>query len=71
MVSKDAVGTPFFRSLRLLTVLCLFASPDYGGNRDGAGWKLLGFVDQHAFEPPFGYYDRDYPGFDATTGAKP
>ena len=24
------------------------------------GWKLLGFEDQHIFEPPFGYYDRDY-----------
>ena len=28
-----------------------------------AGWKLLGFEDLHAFQPPFGYYDRDYPGF--------
>jgi gluconate 2-dehydrogenase gamma chain len=63
--------TPFFRSLRQLTVLGLFSIPAYGGNRDGAGWKLLGFVDQHAFEPPFGYYDRDYPGFDAAPGAKP
>ena len=62
--------TPFFRSLRLLTVLGLFSSPAYGGNRDGAGWKLLGFVDQHAFEPPFGYYDRDYPGFDAAAGTR-
>ncbi|MGH8237656.1 MAG: hypothetical protein ACREXP_11635 [Steroidobacteraceae bacterium] len=33
------------------------------GNLDGVGWKLLGFQDQHIFEPPFGYYDRDYPGF--------
>jgi hypothetical protein len=27
------------------------------------GWKLIGFEDRHVFEPPFGYYDRDYPGF--------
>ena len=29
-----------------------------------AGWKLVGFVDQHAWEPPFGHYDRGYPGFE-------
>jgi hypothetical protein len=28
-----------------------------------AGWKLVGFTDMHAFVPPFGHYDRDYPGF--------
>ena len=55
--------TPFFDTTRLLTLLGLFSMPAYGGNRDGVGWKLLGFDDQHAFQPPFGYYDRDYPGF--------
>lgn len=55
--------TPFFERVRLLTIVGMFAMPKYGGNRDGVGWKLLGFQDQHIFEPPFGYYDRDYPGF--------
>jgi gluconate 2-dehydrogenase gamma chain len=55
--------TPFFERVRLLTLVGMFAMPKYGGNRDGIGWKLLGFQDQHVFEPPFGYYDRDYPGF--------
>ncbi len=55
--------TPFFDSVRMLTVIGMFSSPAYGGNRDAAGWKLLGFEDLHAFQPPFGYYDRDYPGF--------
>jgi gluconate 2-dehydrogenase gamma chain len=55
--------TPFFGRMRLLTLVGLFAMPKYGGNRDGVGWKLLGFQDQHIFSPPFGYYDRDYPGF--------
>jgi len=55
--------TPFFESLRLLTVIGMFSMPTYGGNRDGIGWKLLGFEDLHAFQPPFGHYDRDYPGF--------
>jgi gluconate 2-dehydrogenase subunit 3-like protein len=55
--------TPFFNTTRLLTLLGLFALPSYGGNRDGIGWKLIGFEDRHVFHPPFGYYDRDYPGF--------
>lgn len=55
--------TPFFDSMRLLTVIGMFSMPAYGGNRDNVGWKLLGFEDLHAFQPPFGYYDRDYPGF--------
>jgi hypothetical protein len=55
--------TPFFERIRLLTLLGMFALPKYGGNRDNVGWKLIGFQDQHFFTPPFGYYDRDYPGF--------
>lgn len=58
-------GQPLFESLRLLTILGLFASPSYGGNRDALGWQLIGFEDVHAFQPPFGHYDRDYPGFEA------
>lgn len=51
--------TPFFEQARTLTLCGMFCSPKYGGNRDGVGWKLIGFEDQHVFEPPFGYYDRD------------
>jgi gluconate 2-dehydrogenase gamma chain len=61
---RSVESTPFFVRMRWFTVLGMFAMPAYGGNRDGAGWKLLGFEDQHVFEPPFGHYDRDYPGFD-------
>ena len=59
--------TPFFDQARLLTLCGMFTSQKYGGNRAGAGWKLIGFEDQHVFEPPFGYYDRDYPGFTPQT----
>jgi gluconate 2-dehydrogenase gamma chain len=55
--------SPFFAQLHMLTVIGLLASPSYGGNRDGAGWKMIGFDDTHVYAPPFGYYDRDYPGF--------
>jgi gluconate 2-dehydrogenase gamma chain len=60
---KTVDQTPFFTSMKLLTLFGMFTMPAYGGNRDGAGWKLIGFEDLHAFQPPFGYYDRDYPGF--------
>jgi len=55
--------TPFFNTTRLLTLLGMFTLPAYGGNRNRVGWNLIGFQDAHAFSPPFGYYDRDYPGF--------
>lgn len=60
---KTVDRTPFFESTRFLTVLGMFSSPKYGGNFQGSGWKLMGFVDQHAFAPPFGYYDAQYQGF--------
>jgi hypothetical protein len=60
---KTVERTPFFDSVRTLTLLGMFSSPKYGGNHQGSGWRLMGFVDQHAFAPPFGYYDREYTGF--------
>jgi gluconate 2-dehydrogenase gamma chain len=60
---KTVDQTAFFDAARTLTVLGVLASPKYGGNYRGSGWKMLGFVDQHAFAPPFGYYDREYTGF--------
>jgi hypothetical protein len=45
------------RPARQLTMCGMFTNPPYGGNRDKLGWKLIGFEDQHVFEPPFGYYD--------------
>jgi hypothetical protein len=65
---KTVDRTPFFEATRLLTLIGMFTMPKYGGNRDGIGWKLIGFEDQHAFYPPFGFYDRDYPGFSVDTG---
>jgi gluconate 2-dehydrogenase gamma chain len=55
--------TEFFQTLRLLTLLGMFSSPKYGGNYNEVGWKSIGFVDEHVFTPPFGYYDAQYTGF--------
>ena len=49
--------TPFFEALRVHTITGFLAEPAWGGNRDKAGWKLIGFEDKWAWKPPFGYYD--------------
>jgi Gluconate 2-dehydrogenase subunit 3 len=63
--------TPFFLAVRRLTVLGLIALPKYGGNRDYAGWTLLGVENNHSWVSPFGFYDIDYPGFEPYPGTKP
>jgi hypothetical protein len=66
---RRAEHTPFFASLQQLTVLGALSMPAYGGNHNGLGWQLIGFQDLHAFTAPYGYYDRDYPGFSALESA--
>ncbi len=50
----------FFAQVRLHTIVGFFANPEYGGNRGKIGWSLIGFDDKFAWQPPFGYYDREY-----------
>lgn len=52
--------TEFFSTMRTLTMAGMFALPEYGGNRDHAGYQLIGFGHQHVWQPPFGHYDADY-----------
>jgi len=54
--------TDFFELLRTHTMYGFLGNPSYGGNRDRIGWKLIGFDDRMAYQPPFGYYDA--PGGD-------
>ena len=68
---KEVDKTPFFNAVRRLTLLGLIALPKYGGNRDELGWKLIGVIDNHVWEPPFGYYDENYAGFVPYPGTKP
>jgi len=51
--------TPFFNQIIFLTHCGMFALPSWGGNRDRAGWALIGFDNRHAWQPPFGYYDAE------------
>jgi gluconate 2-dehydrogenase gamma chain len=53
----------FFGTLRQHTIAGFLIDPDYGGNHDGAGWKVIGREREHMFQAPFGYYDQDYPGW--------
>ena len=57
MMMLKLVERPLFGTIRFLTLAGMFALPSYGGNRDEAGWRLIGFEDRHVWEPPFGYYD--------------
>lgn len=55
----------FFETLRQHTIAGFLIDPDYGGNHDGVGWKVIGREREHMFQAPFGYYDKDYPGWEA------
>ena len=52
--------TPFFETMRYLTIAGMFTMPALGGNRNEVGWQLIGFEDRHVWQPPYGYYDADY-----------
>jgi gluconate 2-dehydrogenase gamma chain len=52
----------FFFLARSLVVLGMVSDPSHGGNRDGIGWRMIGFEDDFTYQPPFGYYDRDEHG---------
>lgn len=69
---KAIEKSTFFRAVRTHTVLGFLSDPERGGNANRVGWKLIGFEDSFNYEPPFGYYDRDYPGWEASmkTGSK-
>lgn len=47
----------FFGLVRQHTIMGFFSNPQYGGNLNKIGWKLIGFEDAFVFQPPFGYYD--------------
>jgi gluconate 2-dehydrogenase gamma chain len=54
---KQIEKSRFFETVRTHTVMGFFSNPEYGGNHDLAGWKLIGFEDRFFYKPPFGYYD--------------
>ena len=71
---RNAGAQTFFGTVRQHTIAGFLVDPDSGrgGNIDGAGWKVIGRDPEHSFQPPFGFYDKDYPGWQpvAETGDK-
>jgi Gluconate 2-dehydrogenase subunit 3 len=58
-----STSNSFFQAVRIHTIVGFLVDPDSGGNRDGVGWKVIGRDPEHMFQPPFGYYDKDYAGW--------
>jgi gluconate 2-dehydrogenase gamma chain len=58
-------GQNFFETIRQHTIAGFLIDPDSDrrGNRGGTGWQVIGRAHEHMFQPPFGYYDKDYPGW--------
>ena len=58
---EDNQDTPFFQVMRMMTFAGFFGMSEYGGNKDGVGWQMLGMDPHaHAYVSPFGYYDAEY-----------
>jgi gluconate 2-dehydrogenase gamma chain len=78
-ILKSIEETPAFGMFRFVTVAGFLCNPEDGGNRDMAGWKLIGFDHVGTHTPPFGYYDAEYlaehaaarKGTKPATGTKP
>jgi gluconate 2-dehydrogenase gamma chain len=66
---SGAGGSPdFFQTITYHTTFGFLVDPEGGGNRDYAGWKAIGRDPAHSFSPPFGFYDKDYPGWQRDSG---
>ena len=51
--------SPYFGGLRWMAVAGMLANPEYGGNANKSGWKMIGFDDRFSWGAPFGAYDRN------------
>jgi gluconate 2-dehydrogenase gamma chain len=61
-----STGNSFFETIRATTIAGFLIDPDSDrrGNRDAVGWKVIGRDPAHMFQSPFGFYDKDYPGYE-------
>jgi len=69
--SRPTAGSSFFETIRAATIAGFLIDPesDRRGNRDAVGWKVIGRDPAHMFQPPFGFYDKDYPGYESNPPA--
>jgi gluconate 2-dehydrogenase gamma chain len=52
--------TPFFHAASTLAIFGTLSAPQYGGNRNGVGWKLVQIEQRMRWQPPFGWYDAQW-----------
>jgi Gluconate 2-dehydrogenase subunit 3 len=60
---SSGASSSFFQAVRVHTIVGFLIDPDSAGNHDAVGWKVIGREPEHMFQPPFGYYDKDYAGW--------
>ncbi|MGR3435927.1 MAG: gluconate 2-dehydrogenase subunit 3 family protein [Shimia sp.] len=58
-ITEGIPAATFFGELWALTKQGFFGDPIYGGNKDYAGWKMIGFPGAHAYYTDF--VDRNVP----------
>jgi gluconate 2-dehydrogenase gamma chain len=59
----------FFETVRSHTIVAFLLDPDAGGDPNGVGWTVIGRAREHMFQPPFGYYDKNYLGWQPPSGS--
>lgn len=64
---RQAASADFVQTIWQHTIYGFLADPEEGGNREYAGWKVIDRDPAHSFSPPFGFYDKDYPGWQAAS----
>jgi hypothetical protein len=57
-IMRQIEHTPFFSTARTLVIIGTFSDPAHGGNRDMAGWSMVGMEHRPSFTAPFGWYDE-------------
>ena len=67
-IMRQVEATPFFAAARMLVVVGTFADSAYGGNRQAAGWTIVGLEHEPTYASPFGWYDA-HDGANAKTDA--
>ena len=67
---QDAASSDFMQTIRIHVVAGFLITPEGRGNRDYAGWKVIGRDPEHTFSSPFGFYDKGYPGWQPATGGR-
>jgi gluconate 2-dehydrogenase gamma chain len=61
--NQPSATNDFIQAIWFHTISGFLVDPEGGGNLDFVGWKVIGRDPAHSFSPPFGYYDKDYPGW--------